>query len=147
MISRRQVTFAFAYVFSFTALAAVGYAVGDYSFRSAVVKPVVSSAVIEGDTAFYDLPNVNLTMSAGGDSNLVRIDMSLEVQKRDMARLDSYAPRISDQIVRYLRKQDIEELRQSGREHQLKDQLLEQTNKASYPVQIMDIVFRRFVVL
>jgi flagellar basal body-associated protein FliL len=135
-------------VFSFIALAAVGYAVGDYSFRSKVTKPVVASTVIEGDTAFYDLPNMNLTISSGsGDSNHVRIDMALEVQKSDIARLDSYAPRIADHLVGYMRTHDLDSLREASREHQLKDKLLEETNKASYPVQVMDIVFRRFIVL
>jgi flagellar basal body-associated protein FliL len=148
VITRRQATFAIAYVCSFVALAAVGYAVGDYSFRAKTHKVAVASTVVEGDTAFYDLPHVNLTVSSsGGDSNLVRIDMSLEVQKSDLARLDGYAPRIADHLVSYLRTHDLDTLREVGQEHQLKDKLLEETNKAAYPVQVMDIVFRRFIVL
>jgi flagellar basal body-associated protein FliL len=148
VLTHRQITFAVAYIFSFTALAAIGYCVGDYSFRTQAHKMSVPNSVIAADTAYYDLPHVSLTInSVAGDSDLLRLDMSLEVQKSDLARLDGIQPRISDRLVEYLRKQDIETLRQASKEHQFKDELLEETNKASYPVQVMDIVFRRFVVL
>jgi flagellar basal body-associated protein FliL len=147
VITKRQIAFAAAYVFSFTALAAVGYCVGDYSVRTQVHK-LEAGKVETADTAYYDLPHMNLTVtSVTGDKSHLRIDMSLEVSKADLARLDSYRPRITDRLTEYLRGQNIEDLRRASAEHIFKAQLLEETQKASYPVPIMDIVFRRFIVL
>jgi len=148
VITRKQITFAVAYVFSFTALAAIGYFVGDYSIREKAHKIEMRSSVISADTAFYDLPHMNITVTSDTDSqNRIRIDMSLEVQKNDLTRLSSYEPRIVDHLITYLRHQDMEMLRQASKENDFKAQLLEETNKASYPVPVMDIIFRRFIVL
>jgi len=148
MITRRQIAFAVIYVFSFTTLAVIGYMVGDYSVRQKMHKIEMPSSVIAADTAFYDLPLMNLTVtSEAGNQDRIRIDMSLEVQKSDLPRLESYQPRIIDHLINYLRRQDIEALRQASNEHVFKSQLLEETNKGSYPVPVMDIVFRRFIVL
>lgn len=129
-------------------MAVIGYFVGDYSIRQAQIKKEMQSQNFISDVGFYDLPRMNITMtSEGGNSAYVRVDVSLKVLKSDVGRLTDYYPRINDRLLTFIRHQDINELRQPVTQKLIRADLLREANKASYPIPIMDIVFRQIVIL
>ncbi len=142
--------------FSYTAvypilivLAIVGYFLGGYGLEQAQQRDEDAQKTVISDIGYYNMPRMNLTLSPseGGESGHVRIDLALEVEKKNMGRLDSFRPRIADRLVTYVRQQDISTLRETDTRRDFREGLLREANKASYPVPIIDIVFRQMVFL
>lgn len=148
MKAKRINPFLVAYVVCLMGLAVAGYMVGDYTIRAELHK-TLRQEYFTTDLALYDLPriNINMTSNSKTNSNRLRVDVSLEVAKQDLAKLSRVQPRITDRLVTFMRKQDIEEVRPPTAMVWLHRVLLEEVNDASRPVPIRDIVFRQFIVL
>lgn len=130
-------------------LAVIGYFVSDYNSQQAEQKALENQKNFISDIAYVDLPRMNLTLSPSdaGKGGRVRLDLSLEVEKKNVGCLSRYQPRIADKLVNYIRQQDISSLRQADTRREFRSGLLEAVNKASYPVPIIDVVFKQLVFL
>jgi flagellar basal body-associated protein FliL len=138
--------FLVAYLVALISLAVVGYYVADFEIKNVHEKS--EEKFFSTDLAFYDLPRINLILSAYGPnkSGKVRMDISLEVAEKDMQRLKDYQPRIMDTLVNYMRQFDVDEVSPPKVMALLHENLLNEVNLASKPVPIRNIVFREFVV-
>ena len=149
---RRENLFLTTYVMVLTLLAVMGYVASDYTIRQQQARDAAargSSPSFTTDVGFVALPRMNMTMtsSKGQATGRIRIDISLEVQQKDLARLEDYQPLITDRLISYVRKLDIEDIRRPNAVPNLRQDLLKQVNNASYPVPVLDIIFRQFVIM
>jgi flagellar basal body-associated protein FliL len=136
-----------AYILGLSGLAAVGYIYADYKVEATRHVSVVNKK-FETDVAYVDLPQMNLSIQSGdGASGRVRINISIEVDKKYAAKVEDYAPRITDRIVTYMQKQDFDEINEPHASKWLKPRLVQITNTAMENVPIIDIIFRQFLIL
>ena len=137
-----------AYIFGLFGLAIVGYFYVDYKLESDKRHEVVSERFAT-DVSFVDLPqmNVKIISSNGETASHVKLTISLEVDKKNAARVQSYAPLITERISNYLGRLDYEDISQPKASAHLRPHILQIVNSTTDKLPIMDIVFRQFVVL
>lgn len=145
---RRINFFIVGYWLAFFLLALTGY----YMSEAKVAKTYhnfLTNGYFATDLAMYDLPRINmdLTTDDGGRKTRVRMDISLEVAKKDMLRIEGYKPRITDRIIMYMHSQNFEGVSPPEVMRRLHENLLSVIAASSEPVAVHDIIFRQFVVL
>lgn len=137
------------YVTALALLACMGYIAGDYTAR--INQKSASPSTNQhfaSDVGFVELPRMNMSISSSaGDAGRVRIDMSLEVEKKNLARFEDYQPIITEHLNNYVRNLDIEEIRSPNAVPKLRKELLKEVNTMSFPVPVLDIIFRQFVIM
>ncbi len=142
--------FVIGYILGLAFLAFLGYSAGDYTARVKEKQQIdlVKSHNFTTDVAFVDLPRMNLTIaSTTGTAGRIRIDMSLEVEKKNLARVEDFQPIIMDRLVSYVQQLDAKDMRKANAPPNLRKELLEEVNKVSYPMPVLDVIFKQFVVL
>ena len=97
-----------------------------------------------GNVAFYDLPEMLVNLSSGGNENTyLRIVVSLEIEDPTIApQLDALMPSIVENFQLYLREVPVEDLNGSAGLYRLKEELLVRVIAAVQPLQIKDVLFR-----
>lgn len=148
MTPRKINLFLTAYVAALVLLAVVGYLAGDYTARlDAERKAELASQHFASDVSYVDLPRVSMSLSsADGSNGRIRIDMSIEVEKRNMGRIQDYQPVISERLVKYIRNLQVDDVRKPNAVPQLRKNLLKEVNSVSR-MPVMDIIFRQFVIM
>ena len=145
---RRVNRFLIAYCLALILLAIVGYSLSDYTIRSQQAQDALSHKQFVTDVGFLSLPRMSMTISSGsGESGRLRLDVSLEVEQKNLAQLEDFQPRINDKLVSFVRKLDMDDMRKPEALPELRKELLRQVNSVSYPVPVMDIVFRQFIIM
>ncbi|MFY9287308.1 MAG: flagellar basal body-associated FliL family protein [Alphaproteobacteria bacterium] len=145
---RKDHIFMTAYFAALLGLATMGYGVGDYTIRAHQKSQAAKNNNFTTDVAFLTLPRMNFSiLSQDGRPGRLRIDMTLEVEQKNIARLEDYQPRITDRLSTYVRRMDMDDIRRPNAAVSLRKQLLKEVNNASYPVPVMDIIFRQFVIM
>lgn len=140
--------FIVGYVLAFVILAFVGYKLSDNEQVTTAYHKMVTREYFETDLAIYDLPRINVNLTGiDGKTARVRIDISLEVAKADMARLDGFRPRITDKVISYMRSQNIDEITPPEAMRDLHESLLKVVDGASRPIPVHDVIFRQFLVM
>ena len=147
MFNKKNIIYATIYVAFLLGLAVAGYLIGDHYGFSRAKMNAHNGTNFASDVSFYDLPRMNLTLSSldGGKSGKVRIDMSLEISKKDLERMHDYQPRMCDRLVTFIRQQDIETLRNPRNQKVFHEELLQEANKVTSPIPIIDVVLRQMV--
>ena len=138
--------FLITYVIALVGLAAVGYYVAHYEIHN---DRQHQEKYFATDLAYYDLPRISLTLASIGSSTAsgkVRMDISLEVNEKDLDKLQDFQPRIMDTIINHMRQYDADDVKPSNVSSQLHENLLNVVNQASKPILIHNIVFRQFLV-
>jgi len=139
------------YALVLVALAALGYTMGDYAAQSQKVKAAVAeveSSHFMSDVAFMALPSIEMTtMPSHGSPGQLRLDLSLEVEKKDMPRMKAFTPVITERLANYIRTLDADELRQKNSILHLRQDLLGEANASNPSRAVLDIVVRQFIVL
>jgi flagellar basal body-associated protein FliL len=136
-----------AYLLALVALAFVGYKLGGYTVEIEH-QAVATKNTYASDVAYLSLPRMTMSItSVDGQAGRLRMDISLEVEKKNMLQLEGVAPVISDRIISYVRKLDVDDMRSTNAVTKLRMDLLREVNSASFPFPVVDIVFRQFLVL
>ena len=103
-----------------------------------------TTALAIGNVAFYDLPEMLVNLSSGGNENTyLRIVVLLEIEDPTIApQLDALTPSIVENFQLYLREVPVEDLNGSAGLYRLKEELLVPVIAAVQPLQIKDVLFR-----
>jgi flagellar basal body-associated protein FliL len=128
-------------------LAVTGYYVEVYQPRAAIQHRLHENQFFASDLTFYDLPRISMKMGNGIKAGNLRLDISLEVTKKDMYRINDFQSRITDRIINYLYKQNLDEMRPPKDIAWLHRDLLKLINDTNQPVPVHDIVFREMVIM
>ncbi|MDX2027763.1 MAG: flagellar basal body-associated FliL family protein [Alphaproteobacteria bacterium] len=144
----RNLLFIGGYIVALALLAFFGYlTIGRWQNDASKSDVVMALPTTTADKAFYTLPRMNLSLASAQKGNsLVRITIALEVDKRNLDRLAGLQPRISDRIITYLRKKNLDQLREPNYALQLHDELMLEIQSSGVPVPIADMYFREFIV-
>ena len=146
MKNKRQIQFILAYFVGLITLGIVGYAL--MRFEADAAKHISSKMTVQSDVVFYPLPRMNLMLQDhDGAMARVRVDVSLEVRKKDADRLDFYQPLIVNNISEWFRQQDVDELRRHNSLSWVREDVLHSVNACGIPSPVVGIVFRNFVVM
>jgi flagellar FliL protein len=103
----------------------------------------------EASAAFVDLPEmtVNLATADSQKPRYVRLNISLEVDKPEMAAIiKPMMPRVLDSFQTHLRELRPEDIRGSSGAYRLKEELLRRVNTAVAPAKVAAVLFRDIVV-
>jgi flagellar basal body-associated protein FliL len=150
MKARKINPFVVGYILGLGFLAFLGYAVGDFTaeMQQAKHQALITNPNFATDVSFVDLPRMNLTIaSAAGSSGRIRIDMTLEVEKKNLARFEDYQPIITDHLISFVRQMDAEDMHKPNAAPTLRKELLKEVNRVAFPVPVLDVVFRQFLVM
>jgi flagellar basal body-associated protein FliL len=140
----RTHTFLTMYVSVFMALAALGYYV---VHKSSFVEghPAQATHSFASDLAYYDMPRMTIVVG-GGDVHM-RIDMALEISKKDMQIVEGYQPRMTAKLNSFLSTLGSERVREAQMLPWLRAEMLAQVNSVGMPVPVHDLLFRQLVVM
>lgn len=107
-----------------------------------------TAPIAAGDVAFYDLPEMLVNLSTGGNtSTYLKIKVSLEIEDPTITpQLEALLPRIVDNFQVYLREVRLDDLNGSAGLYRLKEELLIRVNSAVQPLRINDVLFREMLV-
>ncbi|TBN55351.1 flagellar basal body-associated protein FliL [Hansschlegelia quercus] len=103
----------------------------------------------EAGAAFVDLPEmtVNLATADSQKPRYVRLNISLEVDKPEMAAIiKPMMPRVLDSFQTHLRELRPEDIRGSSGAYRLKEELLRRVNTAVAPAKVAAVLFRDIVI-
>ncbi len=149
--------FLLAYVGAFLGLAYLGIQYGGtdgmkkmmHSGSKAPDRVVTTSGGLFGtELEVYDLPRMTVDVTGGsGGHKRVRMDISLEVAKKDLPRIEGYKPRITDHIISYMQHKNMDNVSAPSYLRDLHDGLKHVVTVAGQPVAIHDVVLRQFVVM
>jgi len=132
------------YVGVFVSLAALGYYVANkYSVTG--VQPTPSARTFATDLTYYDMPR--MTISVGSGSVHMRVDVALEVAKKDVSIVEGYQPRMTAKLNSYLSTLSPERMQEAKLLPWLRAEMLAQVNSVGIPVPIHDLLFRQLVVM
>jgi len=148
MAPRKVNMFLAGYIAALVLLAVLGYFAGDYTARMSEKRQAeIASQHFASDVSYIDLPSVNMSLSSSeGDTGRIRIDMSIEVEKKYLSRIQDYQPLIADRLVNYMRNIPANEVRRANAVPKLRKNLLKEVNSVSR-MPVMDIIFRQFVIM
>lgn len=140
---RRLAIFLCAYLAFLLLMGTIGY----FNGRSDFLKKALPVSMF--DRYFYNMGRT--TINVGGSftaaHGAVRMAISLEVEEKDAALIDSYAPRIMDRVQNYMGAIPIDDVRRGTSLEWLRRELLWEANQASGPVRILNVNFREFLLV
>ncbi len=141
---KRMVTLYITVVAMFLTLAYFGY---HYSNNMKLKRAQIETTGFSTDMAYFDLPRISLNLGGGMASTQMRIDLSLEVAKRDLPMLEGYQPKITDRLNRFLTGIDPADTRRVSAVTALRHDMLEQVNRVGMPVPVHDVLLRQLVIM
>ncbi|MBV8059984.1 MAG: flagellar basal body-associated FliL family protein [Alphaproteobacteria bacterium] len=141
--------FVIAYLVGLFGLAVLGYYFADYALEKVQAKKTVINDKFQTDLSYVELPRMNVTLtSAHADfSGRVRMDISLVVEKKYADRLEGFKPRINDRLMSFASHMDLDTISRPQASALLRHYILKEVNAASFPVPVIDVVFRQFAVM
>lgn len=140
--------FVMAYVVALASLGTVGYIYADYKIKTDKHQTELNEK-FHTDVTYVDLPPMNLTFSSSSahTAGRVRINISLEVDKKYASKVEGYAPRITDRIVSYTQQLDFDEINRPSATKWLREHFLQIANTVSSSAPVIDVVFRQFLIM
>lgn len=149
MIRKKINKFIIGYSIALVVLAFVGYGVGDYTAQQQEQYRLhTPSNRFASDVSYVELPRMNMSLASNsGQAGRIRIDITLEVEKKYLGRFEDFQPIITDRLTSYVRKLDMEEVSKPNAVPTLRRELLKEVNSVSYPMPVLDVVFRQFVLM
>ncbi len=128
-------------------MAAIGCLVGPTG-KYAGGKPLVLR-----DDSLYSLPIMRVNVSKGKSKGTtasggeLRMGIDLKVDPRDRVLLQQYTPRIMDRITATMQRVELGEISEPSELGWLRNELLEEINRVSGPIQVLSVGFRNIVSL
>lgn len=138
-----------AYLIALITLAFVGYYFAGYELDKVQIQKSIKNDKFQTDLSYVELPRMNVTLSSSRSdfSGRVRMDISLVVEKQYADRLEGFKSRINDRLLSYTSRLDLDMVSKPQSAVWLRRNLLKEVNAASFPVPVIDIVFRQFAVI
>ncbi len=137
-----------AYALSLLILAVVGYYIyADHAQKN--INTLGETGIFQTDIVYVDLPRVSVTLSSAqnGHDGSLRMDISLEIERKYAPFLEGRKPHISERLVTYGNRLDYDDLRRANATQHMREDILNEVNLASAPVPVKDIIFRQFLLL
>lgn len=140
--------FLVAYIMAFVLSAWAGYYYyNDYAMAKAP-RPVITNPNFHSDLSYMDIPRISVTLpNSGAHPGIVRMDISLEVDKKYVTRLEGLRPRLTDRLISFTENLDYDQLKDPDAAAMLKPQLLEKIRESTGDMPIRDVIFRQLLVL
>lgn len=141
--------FVLAYALVFAGLAAVGYHCLPKSGENIRVSKKEAPIVLT-DVAYVDLPPVIVSVEARqgvSTTPRVRVDLALEVARKDREVVEGYQPYITERVGTMLRGLSPEEIESTRNIGWIRSEMLRAVNTAGAPAQVQGVIFRRFVLM
>jgi len=134
-----------SYIGVFGMLAALGYYAMDKT--GMVMHAVRVKQDFATDLTYQDLPRMTVTLHGDSSGMHVRLDLSLEVAKKDVRVIDGYQPRMLDRLNGFFGSVDPERLRQTRFMPWLHQEMLKQVNSVGSPAPVRDVVVRQMLIM
>lgn len=138
------------YVTCFVGLATLGLWAGGYHLMKAdASNPFMHNRTFVTDTAYVNLPTVKLSLSKPTTLNQkdLRMEIALEVGQKNEKIAEGYVPRMVDHIVSFTQKYDFNSIKNPRDFEAFRKQMLQTIQEASGPIPIVDVTFRKFVMI
>jgi len=140
--------FLVAYVLALVGLAALGYLLSDYALHyQSAAQQTLDKKNFVSDVSYVALPTMNMTVGAHGASGQVRMDIGLEVKRQNAPYVEGFGPAINERIATYMQKLKKDDIKQLDTSPWLRKELLGEVNAAAFPYPVLDVVFRRLVIM
>jgi len=140
--------FIVAYVTVLAMLSIIGYYYAGASSNKPDHAPSArSDNYFSTDLAFFDLPSITLNLGGEDGTSHIDLDVSLEVAKKDMRRIEDFGPRIADRILFTMRRQHTDQLQTQKDMAKLHTEMLNDLNTNVMPIPIHDVIFRKLVIM
>jgi flagellar basal body-associated protein FliL len=97
--------------------------------------------------AYIDLPRINLQVGDANNEVHMRLEISLEVAKKDLPIMQGYQPQITDRLNFFLAHMRPEQLRQPQNIPELRAAMLRLVNDMGAPVPVHDLMLRQMIVM
>ncbi len=100
-------------------------------------------------TTYYELPAFLVNINSGTQrTSFLKMKVTLELAggEEEVAKVESYKPKIMDAFNTYLRELRTSDLSGSAGIYRLRQELLTRTNKILHPMEVTDILFSEIVV-
>ena len=128
----------------FVALAVCGYYMAD---RIGLIKhPVPVAHGFISDMAYLDLPRMTVSLGGAGSVH-VRVDIALEVARKDIPTLEGFQPRITDKLNAFFSKVQLDEIEEPASMPFLRQEMLRQINSVTAPIPVHDLMLRQLVIM
>ncbi len=117
--------------------------------EEAEVSAVNQAGIPQGSSAFYDMPEllINLSATKGNRTSFLKMIISLELDNElDVPAIEAVMPRIVDNFQVYLRELRVEDLHGSAGIQRLREELLLRVNASVAPVVVKDVLFQEMLV-
>lgn len=136
------------YILAVAASAFAGYYYyADYTLQK-VQKHTRESGHFQTELSYVDLPRISVTLSTdNGQSGIVRMDITLEVENKYVSEVEGFKPRITDRLIHYTQSLSYDDLSRPHSTVWLKPDMLQEVRQASEPAIVKDLIFREFLVL
>lgn len=96
--------------------------------------------------ALVSLPRVTISIGNGGRGQM-NLDMSLEVEKKDVSVVEGYVPQVLDRLNGFFPRVDFYEVEHSRSMILLRNDMLWQINSIGMPVQVRDLIIQKMVIM
>jgi flagellar basal body-associated protein FliL len=145
MTARSRIFYVYAFaVLMFLTLAIFGYCVAD---MNGLRRPVPLAGNFVTDMAYIDLPRINLQVGDANNEAHMRIEIALEVAKKDIPTVEGYQPQITDRLNLFLAHMRPEQLRQLRNIPELRADMLRLVNDMGSPAPIHDLMLRQMIIM
>jgi hypothetical protein len=143
----RLYSFVAAYIGVLSALAIIGYYLADEVGLVHHRAPLTQKFAT--DLAYYDLPRMMIGLNGNGEHGAthVRIDLSLEIAKKDVPILEGYQPRITDKVSDFLATISPDRMQEMQYMPWLHKEILKQVNASGSPAPVHDVILRQMLIM
>ena len=129
----------------FVVLSVFGYYMADRSGLIRHAVPTVGHGFVS-DMAYFDLPRITMSFGSSNATHL-RVDIALEVARKDIPALEGYQPRITDKLNVFFSKVPLREIEDPAAMPFLRQEMLRQINGVTAPVPVHDLMLRQLVIM
>jgi len=96
---------------------------------------------------YYDLPRMTVVLNSGNKGPHVRLDISLEVAKKDLPLVEGYQPHMIEKLNNFFVTVDPERMQQAMYMPWLHTEMLKQINSVGATAPVHDVFFRQMLIM
>ncbi|MFA5040908.1 MAG: flagellar basal body-associated FliL family protein [Bdellovibrionales bacterium] len=149
-LNNRILQFYVATSILFIALGSVGYFMAD-KWEAISKNPFSAASYFRSPEAasvltFVDLPRMTVSLGNSAISQM-SVNISLEVESRDMMVLEGYMPQILDKFNLFLPRVNIEEISKPPGLFMLRKNMLWQVNNLGMPIRVHDLLLQNLIIM
>ncbi|MEP3278104.1 MAG: flagellar basal body-associated FliL family protein [Stappiaceae bacterium] len=125
----------------------LGFVGGSAREQAMEQRAIEENRPLPKEAIFYDLPEMLVNLSTGGQATYLKVRVSLEVSDEGaIALIEPVLPRVLDAFQIYLRELRPSDLEGSAGLFRLKEELLRRINQAVFPAHVDGVLFKELLV-